>query len=161
MLIKKKLLYIAVNEISTKAFAVHNWVCGQGVGERPNQEVHPGNSLNLSIYSQITHLVVTKPIWSHHQVETGFFWRWWEEKDDFMRNLTRTLVQVERISLFYVLQCCPMSRYDCHFWPIYWFLQLQLWKIWPFLPHKFCNKSFRLDSLSSRVVVGVWTMRWP
>ena len=70
MLIKKKLLYIAVNEISTKAFAVHNWVCGQGVGERPNQEVHPGNSLNLSIYSQITHLVVTKPIW----LPTGWNW---------------------------------------------------------------------------------------
>ena len=31
----------------------------------------------------------------HDQVETGFFWRWWEEKDDWMRNLTRTLVEVE------------------------------------------------------------------
>ena len=23
------------------------------------------------------------------QVETGFFWRWWEDKDDWMRNMTR------------------------------------------------------------------------
>ena len=26
------------------------------------------------------------------QVETGFFWRWWEDKNEFMRNITRTLV---------------------------------------------------------------------
>ena len=58
MLIKKKLLYFAVNEISTKAFAVHNWVCGQGVGERPNQEVHPGHTINLSPYEP--HLVLIK-----------------------------------------------------------------------------------------------------
>jgi len=31
------------------------------------------------------------------QVETGFFWRWWEEKDDWMRNLTRTLVEAGQI----------------------------------------------------------------
>ena len=26
------------------------------------------------------------------QVETGLFWRWWEDNDEFMRNITRTLV---------------------------------------------------------------------
>ncbi|XP_023330196.1 lysosomal alpha-mannosidase [Eurytemora carolleeae] len=26
------------------------------------------------------------------QVETGFLWRWWESKDDFMRNLTLSLI---------------------------------------------------------------------
>ena len=27
------------------------------------------------------------------QVETGFFWRWWEDKNEYMRNITRTLVE--------------------------------------------------------------------
>ena len=76
MLIKKKLLYIAVNEISTKAFAVHNWVCGQGVGERPNQEVHPGHTINLSPNEQ--HLVLIKRTSGYPEINmfTPSGWNW-------------------------------------------------------------------------------------
>lgn len=31
------------------------------------------------------------------QVETGFFWRWWEDKDEFMRNITRQMVEAGQI----------------------------------------------------------------
>ena len=31
------------------------------------------------------------------QVETGFFWRWWEDKNEYMRNLTRTLVEAGQL----------------------------------------------------------------
>ena len=31
------------------------------------------------------------------QVETGFFWRWWEDKNDFMRNVTRQLVEAGQL----------------------------------------------------------------
>ena len=31
------------------------------------------------------------------QVETGFFWRWWEQKNEFMRNVTRQLVDAGQL----------------------------------------------------------------
>ena len=31
------------------------------------------------------------------QVETGFFWRWWEDKNEYMRNLTQTLVDAGQL----------------------------------------------------------------
>ncbi len=31
------------------------------------------------------------------QVETGFFWRWWEDKGEFMRNVTRSLVEAGQL----------------------------------------------------------------
>ena len=31
------------------------------------------------------------------QVETGFFWRWWEDKNEFMRNMTRQLVEAGQL----------------------------------------------------------------
>ena len=31
------------------------------------------------------------------QVETGFFWRWWEDKGEFMRNVTRQLVEAGQL----------------------------------------------------------------
>ena len=31
------------------------------------------------------------------QVETGFFWRWWEDKDEFLRNVTRSLVEAGQL----------------------------------------------------------------
>ena len=31
------------------------------------------------------------------QVETGFFWRWWEDKDEFTRNVTRSLVEAGQL----------------------------------------------------------------
>ena len=137
MLIKKKLLYIAVNEISTKAFAVHNWVCGQGVGERPNQEVHPGHTINLSPNEQ--HLVLIKRTSGYPEINmfTPSGWNW----------LLLALVGGEgRLyeksnshpcsgwadKFFYVLQCCPMPRYDCHFWPIYWFPSYPTKELVPF-----------------------------
>jgi hypothetical protein len=41
---------------------------------------------------------------SAEKVETGFLWRWWLEKDEFMRNLTLSLVnsgQLEFAGEFY------------------------------------------------------------
>lgn len=31
------------------------------------------------------------------QVETGFFWRWWADKNDLMRNVTRQLVEAGQL----------------------------------------------------------------
>ena len=102
-------MYFAVNEISTKPkplqYIIESVV--KELAKDPTKkfiQVIPSTSALMSNiwFSSNEHLFIQKSTCSHYQVETGFFWRWWEEKDEFMRNLTRTLVQV--IFVVYVVQ---------------------------------------------------------
>ena len=159
---KKKLLYFAVNKISTKAFAVYNWVCGQGVGERPNQEVHPGHTIKLS--PNKNHILVTS---SSHQTN---IWLSRNQHDHTIRlKLASSGVGGRRRTNLWEIWLVPLFRLSLLFMLCSIFLMFCFCRYTKYDPfdHSLKKRTFlqssqfsRPDSLSSQAVVGVWTMRW-